>query len=365
MFKAKLFVFVTGCVLSVAACAPDTSEVLEPAVKDPGAWPELQSPVLRNPEIEARIDALLTEMTPEQKVGQLIQAEIRWVEPDDVRDYHLGSVLNGGGAHPDNNKYASPADWVALADAFYEASMDTGNGRLAIPVLWGTDAVHGANNVYGATLFPHNIGLGAMRNPALMREIGEITALETAVTGIPWTFAPTLAVVRDDRWGRTYESYAEDPELVAAYAAEFIRGLQGTPGTDEHLGDAHVLATAKHFLGDGGTHEGIDQGDTRASEEDLFRIHGLGYAAALDVGVRTLMASYSSWQGIKMHGNRYALTDILKERMGFDGFVVGDWDGHSQVPGCSRQSCAAALNAGIPVAVVMAGDAKRIGTHEP
>jgi beta-glucosidase len=308
--------------------------------------------VPRDPAIEARIDELLARMSVEQKVGQIIQAEIRWVTPDDLRDYHLGSVLNGGGAFPDQNKRASVEDWLALADAFHAASMDTSDGRLAIPVIWGTDSVHGASNVYGATLFPHNIGLGAMRNPELLRRIGEVTALETAIVGIPWTFAPTLAVVRDDRWGRTYESYSENPEVVRTYAPAIVTGLQGELGSDGHLGDARVLATAKHFLGDGGTHEGVDRGDNRADEADLFRIHGQGYVAELEAGLRTIMASYNSFRGLKMHGNRYLLTEILKGRMGFDGFIVGDWDGHEEVPGCSDSSCAAAINAGVDLIMV-------------
>jgi beta-glucosidase len=338
--------------LALSACTVDNSEVLEPGEKDPGAWPELRSPHAHDPAVEAQIDALLRQMTLEQKIGQMIQAEIRWVEPDDVREFHLGSVLNGGGAYPGNDKYASVDDWVALADAFYEASMDTSDGRLAIPVLWGTDAVHGANNVHGATLFPHNIGLGAMRDPELMHRIAEVTAIETAVIGIPWTFAPTVAVARDDRWGRTYEAYAEDPEIVRTYAVEVVLGLQGTPGSDGHLDESRVLATAKHFLGDGGTRDGIDQGDTLVDERELYRLHGQAYATALDAGALTVMASYSSWNGLKMHGNQYLLTDILKGRMDFSGLVVGDWDGHSQVPGCSRESCPAAINAGVDLVMV-------------
>lgn len=336
----------------IAGCDGGTAEVLEPAAKDYDAWPQLESPVPRDPAIETRIDELLARMSLEQKVGQVIQAEIRWVDAGDVRDYHLGSVLNGGGSHPDENKYASVDDWVALADAFYEASMHEDDAHLAIPVLWGTDSVHGLNNVIGATLFPHNIGLGAARDPDLVRRIGEITAIETAVIGIPWTFAPTLAVARDDRWGRTYESYAEHPEVVRSYAAAVVEGLQGPLGSDDRLDDSHVLATAKHFLGDGGTADGTDQGDNPAGESELFELHGQGYVSALEAGVRTIMASYSSSRGLKMHGNRYLLTEILKDRMGFDGLVVGDWDGHSQIPECSRRSCAAAINAGIDLVMV-------------
>jgi beta-glucosidase len=338
--------------LLFAACNRDTSQVLEPEEKNYAVWPELESPVARDQQIEARIDALLEQMSVEQKVGQMLQPEIRWIDAQDMRDYHIGSVLNGGGSHPDENKYASVADWVELADAYHAASTDTADGRLAIPVLWGTDSVHGLNNVIGATLFPHNIGLGATRNPELIRRIAEITALETLVIGIPWTFAPTLAVTRDDRWGRTYEAYSEDPEIVAAYATAIVEGLQGVPGSDDFLDSSRVIATAKHFLGDGGTENGTDQGDNLASESELFAIHGQGYVTAMQAGVRTVMASYSSSRGLKMHGNRYLLTEILKERMGFDGLIVGDWYGHSQVPGCNLRTCAAAINAGIDLIMV-------------
>jgi beta-glucosidase len=337
----------------LAACESPEPEL--PAwVGDAGAWPELRSPVPRDPAIEARIDQLMAEMSLEQKVGQMIQAEIRWVTPRQVRDYHIGSILNGGGGFPNENKQSTVEDWVALADAFYEASMDTSEGGLPIPVLWGTDSVHGVNNVIGATLFPHNIGLGAARNPDLVRRIGEVTAIETAVIGIPWTFAPTLAVVRDDRWGRTYEGYSEDPQLVRSYAAKIVEGLQGRLGSDEYLDDAHVLATAKHFLGDGGTERGVDQGDNLATDEELFNVHGQGYVSALAAGARAVMVSYSRSRGHRMHGNHFLLTEMLKGKMDFDGVVLGDWNGHSQLPGCSKKSCPAAINAGIDL--VMAPD---------
>jgi beta-glucosidase len=248
----------------------------------------------QEPQVEAKVAALLARMTLEQKVGQMVQADIRSITPDDVRKYRLGSVLNGGGAFPGENKHSSVADWVALADRFYEASMDTTNGALAIPIMWGTDAVHGHNNVIGATLFPHNIGLGAAHDPELIERIGAATAREVAATGLDWTFAPVVAVVRDDRWGRTYESYSEDPQIVRTYADRMVRGLQGAPGSREFLDSSHVLATAKHFIGDGGTTDGVDRGDTRSSEEDLLRIHAPGYVAAIDAGVQTVMASYNS-----------------------------------------------------------------------
>jgi beta-glucosidase len=315
-------------------------------------WPHVTSPVPADPAMEKKIAELLARMTLEQKVGQMVQAEIRDVTPEDVRKYGLGSILNGGGAFPGNNKHATLADWVNLADRFYDASMDTAGGALAIPVIWGTDAVHGHNNVIGATLFPHNIGLGATRNPDLIQRIGEVTAIEVATTGIDWTFAPTVAVVRDDRWGRTYESYSEDPEIVKAFASRMVMGLQGAAATPTFLDSNHVIATAKHFIGDGGTDQGVDRGDNLSPEQQLLDIHGQGYVAALSAGVQTVMASYNSWRGWKVHGQQYLLTDVLKKQMGFDGPVVSDWDGVDEVQGCSKDKCAQAINAGVDMIMV-------------
>ena len=219
-------------------------------------------------------------------------------------------------------------------------------------MIWGTDAVHGHNNVFGATLFPHNIGLGAAHDPDLIERIGTATAMEVAATGIDWTFAPTLAVVRDDRWGRTYEGYSQQPDLVRAYAGRMVQGLQGIAGTPAFLDAGRILATAKHYIGDGGTNQGIDRGDTRASEEELLAVHGQGYLAAIHAGVQTVMVSYNSWQGIKMHGHHHLITDVLKDRMGFDGLVVSDWDAIDEVQSCSKDRCAQAINAGIDLFMV-------------
>ena len=322
-----------------------------PAV-NPNEWPAVPRAVTSDAAVEKRIDDLLRRMTLEQKVGQVIQPSIPNVTPADVRHYHLGSVLNGGGGWPGDVRKASPKDWLALADAYYEASMDTSGGRLAIPVMWGTDAVHGHNNIVGATLFPHNVGLGAMRNPDLIRRIGEVTAIEMRVTGQDWNFSPTVAVSRDSRWGRAYESWSEDPELVRLYAEQMIRGLQGDPKSPGFLGRGKVIATAKHFIGDGGTEQGRDQGDVLASEAELRDIHGAGYVGALGGGVQVVMASYNSWHGAKLHGVRPLLTDVLKERMGFDGIVVGDWNGHGQVAGCTNASCPQSFNAGVDIFMV-------------
>jgi beta-glucosidase len=346
---------------ALAGCEQQAAEQSMPVPAQPeattqaavDAWPLVQSPFANDPAIENRVTALLAKMSVEEKVGQIMQAEIRHASPQDVKDYHLGSILNGGGSFPKQDKYATAGDWLELADAYYDASMDSSDGHLAIPVLWGTDAVHGHSNVIGATIFPHNIGLGAMHNPSLVREIGRATAREVLSTGIDWTFAPTVAVTQDDRWGRSYESYSEDPSLVKAYATEMVYGLQGVPGTPEFLDSEHVLATAKHFLGDGGTEAGDDQGNTRVSEEELRDIHAQGYYGAIEAGVQTVMASFSSWNGEKMHGNPYLLTDVLRGRMGFDGFVIGDWNGHGQVVGCTNASCAASFNAGLDMFMVV------------
>lgn len=314
-------------------------------------WPQVTWPLAADPALEKRITDLMAGMTVEDKVGQLVQGDIASVTPDDVRRYRLGSILAGGNSDPGGRYDASPAEWLALADAFYDASMDTSKGGKAIPLLFGIDAVHGQSNIIGATLFPHNIGLGATRNPGLLRQIGGITALETRVTGMEWTFAPTVAVPQDDRWGRTYEGYSESPDVVASYAAAMVEGLQGRVGTPEFLDGRHVIASVKHFLGDGGTTDGKDQGDTRISESDLVRIHAAGYPPAIAAGAQTAMASFNSVNGEKMHGHRHYLTDVLKGRMNFGGFVVGDWNGHGQVKGCTTTDCPATINAGLDMAM--------------
>ncbi len=323
-----------------------------PADTDLSIWPKVKSPYGLDPEIENRITKIISKMSVREKVGQIIQAEIKSISPNDIKKYHIGSVLNGGGSWPTGEANGPKLGWLAMADIFYDASMDTSDGKQGIPILWGTDAVHGHNNVVGATLFPHNIGLGAMHNPELMRDIGAVTAREVAATGIPWTFAPTVAVARDDRWGRTYESYSENPELVADYAREMVIGLQGHPALEDAFRVDKIIATAKHFIGDGGTEKGDDQGDTVLSEQILKDIHAPGHIMALGAGVQTVMATFNSWNGVKTHGNKYLLTDVLKERMGFDGLVVGDWNGHEQIPGCSVSNCAQVVNAGVDLVMV-------------
>lgn len=346
-----------GCTLTACQSnTPTESRTLPPAedASVPDFWPKLHTEKFYNAEVEARVSEILNGMTLEQKVAQIMQPEIRDISVEDMRQYGFGSYLNGGGAFPNNNKHATPEDWVALAEAMYQASVDDSLDGTRIPTMWGTDAVHGHNNVIGATLFPHNIGLGAMNDPTLIEKIAEATAKEVRATGIDWIFAPTVAVARDDRWGRTYESYSEDPDIVGRYANAIVTGLQGDV-TDGNIDDQHVISTVKHFLGDGGTEGGDDQGNNLASEEALFSIHAQGYVEGLNAGSQSVMASFNSWHGIKNHGSKYLLTNVLKDKMGFDGFVVGDWNGHGQIEGCSNESCPQALNAGLDVYMVPTG----------
>ncbi|MBF0443713.1 MAG: glycoside hydrolase family 3 C-terminal domain-containing protein, partial [Oligoflexales bacterium] len=258
----------------------------------------------------------------------------------------FGSVLNGGGAFPHNNKKAKISDWIAMADDFWKASMDKGSSEIAIPIIWGVDAVHGHNNIFGATIFPHNIGLGATRDTDLIRKIGEITAKEIRATGQEWNFGPVVAVVRDDRWGRTYESYGEHPVLVKEMGRALVEGLQG------NLGPLNVAATAKHYIGDGSTAFGINTGDNLSSESDLIKIAGAGYFSTIEAGVQSVMISFNSWKGEKIHGHKYLITDVLKGKLGFDGIVISDWNGIGQIKGCTNGNCPQAVNAGIDLFMV-------------
>ena len=338
--RAKVLLCLAGALL---VSTPLAAEIWQKPV--PAAAPDAA--------LEGRVRSIVAGMTLEQKVGQMTQADIRSITPDDVRKYYIGSVLNGGGAWPGMNMHSSVGDWLKLSDEFYRASMST-DMKVKVPVIWGIDAVHGNNNIYGATLFPHNIGLGAAHDPALMTRIGRATAEQVRATGITWAFAPTLAVVQNPRWGRTYESYSSDPAEVRAYGEAMVRGLQGRLGSS-----TSVLATAKHFLGDGGTFHGVDQGETRTTEANLYRTHAPGYYGALKANVQTVMVSYSSFTDTatgkrwgKMHGNAYLVGEVLKKRLGFDGLVVSDWNGIEQVPGCTKSHCPQAINAGIDLVMV-------------
>jgi len=293
--------------------------------------------------IEKKISELLAKMTLDQKVGQITQPERQFVTPEEVKKYHIGSVLSGGGSVPGDN---TPEDWIKMNDEYWAASMEEDENHLAIPLIYGVDAIHGNTNVKGAVVFPHNIGLGAADDPDLIEQIAAVTAKEITATGVDWTFAPTLAVARNSHWGRTYESYSEDPAIVAEYAPRFVKGLQG------NLGEDKVIACVKHWIGDGATLHGIDQGDMCISEEELRKIHLPPYKAAVDAGVLTVMVSLSSWNQEKCHGHKFLITDLLKEELGFKGFVVSDWDGIDYLDEDYEEAVVMSVNAGIDMFMV-------------
>lgn len=305
---------------------------------------------------DARVEDLLSRMTLPEKIGQMTQIERTVADPSVIQNYFIGSVLSGGGSSPAPNAPASA--WADMVDGFQTAALST---RLGIPIIYGIDAVHGHNNVYGATIFPHNIGLGATRDPDLVQRIGAATALEVRGTGIPYAFAPCIAVSRDPRWGRCYESYSEDPELVQQMT-QIIFGLQGTPpqgypkGMPYVGGGSNVVACAKHYVGDGGTTDGIDESNTVASYNELRSIHMLPYYNAIENGVSTVMISYSSWNGVKMSANEYLITTMLKQRMGFQGFTISDWEALERItiPAGANYSYSVnvALNAGLDMVMV-------------
>lgn len=347
----KLPLFAGALILATVptlAAAQSAPTIESPGEAHPALWPAAHSPAaITDTATETRITAIIKRMTVEQKVGQTIQADISEITPDDLASYPLGSILAGGNSGPYGDERATAKQWHDLVASFHAASMRPQANVLAIPVIFGVDAVHGHNNLPGATVFPHNIGLGAANDVDLIRRIGAATAAEVAASGIEWTFAPTLAVPQDLRWGRSYEGYAADPALVARYATAMTLGLQGTLAAGKPVAGDHVAATAKHFLADGGTFDGKDQGDAKIGEAELVRLHGQGYPAAIDAGALTVMTSFSSWNGVKHHGNRTLMTDVLKGRMGFQGLVVGDWNAHGQIPGCTTTDCPQALNAGL------------------
>ena len=345
---------VSACIAALATAATAQTST-ERGVAHPALWPAAKSQGLVDPKTEAFVSQLMAKMTLEEKVGQMVQADISSIRPEDLRTYPLGSILAGGSSPPLGAPDRSPGPaWLATARAFNAVANEPHPGRAHIPLIFGIDAVHGNSNVVGATVFPHNIGLGAMHDPALMVKIGRATAEETAAVGIDWAFGPTLTVPQDERWGRAYEGYSEDPKVVASYAGRMVEGLQGQPGKGT-IQQGYVAASAKHFLGDGGTIGGIDQGDADVTESELVRIHNAGYPPAIEAGTMTVMASFSSWQGVKNHGNKSLLTDALKGRMGFDGFIVGDWNAHAQVPGCTKSDCPTAFNAGLDMAMAPDG----------
>jgi beta-glucosidase len=289
-------------------------------------------------------------MTLDEKVGQMVQAERGHVAPDDVRKHFLGSVLSGPGSYPGGS---TAAEWARMVDAFHEAARAT---RLGIPLAYGADAVHGHSNVVGATVFPHRVGLGCTHDPALVEAISRATAVEVAGTGVDWTFGPVVAAARDPRWGRTYETFSDRPELAGLLGAAEVRGFQG-PRLG--LGEPSVMACAKHFAGDGATAFGtstkaregglLDRGDVRLEDADFRRLAVAPYQAAIEAGVASIMVSYSSLRGTNMHASRRWITDVLKGELGFRGLVISDWSGLRELPGSYRDQVVTSVNAGIDV----------------
>uniref|UniRef100_A0A1D1Z1Y3 Lysosomal beta glucosidase n=2 Tax=Anthurium amnicola TaxID=1678845 RepID=A0A1D1Z1Y3_9ARAE len=303
--------------------------------------------------LNVRINDLLRRMTLEEKIGQMAQIERSIASAEVMKKYFVGSVLSGGGSVPAPK--ASVQDWANMVTEFQKGALST---RLGIPMIYGIDAVHGHNNVYKATIFPHNVGLGATRDPELAKRIGAATALEVRATGIPYVFAPCVAVCRDPRWGRCFESYSENPKVVQMMT-EVISGLQGEipanslKGVPYVAGKNHVAACAKHFVGDGGTKEGINENNTIINRHGLLSTHMPPYYSAVIKGVSTVMVSYSSWNGIKMHSNHDLITNFLKNTLRFRGFVITDWQGLDRITSPPRKNYTFSLQTGILAGVDM------------
>ena len=296
---------------------------------------------------ESHVDSLLSMMTIEEKIGQMTQVDLNAIKanPEDITKYFIGSLLCGGDTEPDD---ITPAGWADVYDMYQAYALKT---RLKIPYIYGIDAVHGHNNVMGAVIFPHNVGLGCTRNPELVKEAEHVTAEEIAGTGIDWDFAPCIAVSRNERWGRTYEAFGETPELSSELGIAAVEGLQGS----DLSGASSILACAKHYMGDGGTTDGKDQGNTECDEATLRRLYLPPYKAAVNAGVGTVMISYSSWNGEKMHGNKYLVTDVLKNELGFRGFVVSDWAAIDQLSPNFKDDIEKSINAGLDMIMIPNG----------
>lgn len=331
-------------------------------------WDTMVSAREPDPVLENKIETILAQMTLEEKLGQMLQAEVQQLSPQDIKTYKIGSALNGAGVWPGKDRYSSPQTWARQIHDYWKASSESFEGRpFSIPFAWATDAVHGHNNLFKATVFPHNIGLGATRDSELISRIGRVTAVELAASGMDWTFAPTVAVPLDARWGRFYEGYSQDPEVIRAFASSMVRGLEeseyGVPS------ETSVLSSIKHWIGDGGTRWGVDRGTNYCSEDELREIHAVGYTSAIAAGAQVVMVSFSAWgnssnydftpdvgspYNFKMHGSRYLITDVLKNQMGFDGVVLTDWDGHCEVSKCTLKDARYCINAGADILMVEA-----------
>jgi beta-glucosidase len=295
---------------------------------------------------DQRVESLLTKMSLDEKIGQMVQVDMDALKDNsDIQKYCLGSMLSGGNSDPADNR---PETWLNAVNEYQAWALKT---RLKIPLIYGIDAVHGHNNIDGAVIFPHNIGLGATHNPGLVEQAERITAMEVAGTGIRWAFAPCIAVAQDERWGRTYESFGDSPELVSELGAAAVRGFQGPQLSDSSL----VLACAKHYVGDGGTLNGVDQGNDICDEATLRKLYLPPYEAAIKAGVGSIMVSYSSWNGQKMSGNKFLLSDVLKGELGFRGFLVSDWAAIDQLSPNYKDDVEQSINAGLDMVMIPAG----------
>ena len=330
--RSLILVTLVLCFLVLLSCVGGAGFVKEQAL-------------YRNPEapVADRAADLLSRMSIEEKAGQMAQVAAEY-DPSmkDVASFGIGSVLSGGGGVPRN---ASPKVWADQYDRFQTAAL---NSRLGIPIIYGIDAVHGFAHMPGTVIYPHQIGLGAAGDPDLVFRISRATAETMGAVGIDWTFGPCVAVPQDERWGRTYEGFSENPDLVSLLGAAAIRGFQG----NNLLLPDTVLACAKHYLADGGTDSGTDQGDALIDEETLRTVHLAPYEAAVEAGVSTIMASFSSWNGIKMHANTYLLKDVLRNELGFEGLLVSDWAAHTQLEGNLRRQIQTAVLAGIDMFMI-------------
>ena len=304
---------------------------------------------LSEAEISKKVSELIDSMTLDEKVGQMTQIDQRFLDTiTDLSTYSIGSLLSGGGSHPKVNE---PQAWLDMYNKYQEETL---KNRLGIPLIYGIDAVHGHNNVYGATIFPQNIGLGATNNPELVYKISEATSLEVAATGIDWTFSPCLSSPEDYRWGRTYEGFSSDPALVEKLGKAAVEGYQNALTNS----GKKIVACAKHFIGDGNTEFGtgmnglVDRGNTVLTTDELKEKLLPKYQAAIDANVQTIMASYNSWNGVKCHGSKELLTDILKVEMGFEGFVISDWQGIDEIPGNYKSDIITSINAGVDMVMV-------------
>ena len=355
MRRILSFLFLLSFLLS--ACGEQT--VTPVVTAEPTKTIDLGPVIYTDPAqpVEARVEDLLKRMTLDEKIGQMTQVEKNSIAHGDITKYFIGSILSGGGGSPASN---TPQAWYEMVEGFQLEALDT---RLSIPMIYGVDAVHGHGNLLNATIFPHNIGLGAANDPALMEKIGRATAEEILATGIPWNFSPVIAVVQDVRWGRTYEGFGEDTALVTSLGTAYIKGMQTLVASDAATPGQSIftLATPKHFLGDGATIWGssrteryeLDQGNMQVPEEVVRELYLPPYQSAVDAGALNVMTSFSSWKGTKMHAEQYLVNEVLKDELGFNGFIVSDWQAMDQIyPDDYYASIVTSVNAGVDMNMV-------------